>query len=185
MGDLRSGANHVLVLPHATCEPSGSRESSAGVGITCLVPFDLVPPVPLVRTMGTPVLWTAMPEAPVHEHGDRLSSKHDVGSTVQIFQWARMHAVTKPKTMEGATQRKFRSRVLAWQSLHPSSNTGRRGEGLPPLLRHATTVSLPRRLALAYRPRSAWSDFGGLLGASPPFVDAPLGRSAESRGAHL
>ena len=111
MFDLERDAGCVgayRTLPH----PQGLEPSSAGEGIgagvmLAVAPHLVEPQVGVGSVEGRPAVGrAAMPEAPINEHRQSCTRKHDVWGTA--FRQGAVEAVPEPKRVKRATEFAFR-----------------------------------------------------------------------------
>jgi hypothetical protein len=84
--DCRKAGGHrvgCLVLPDPDHLPACVPKRGVVASVSCLVAFDLLPPVIGVRPWSSQVLWTAVPETTVDEDRDPLDREHHIWTAPQ------------------------------------------------------------------------------------------------------
>jgi len=94
------GVGWGLVFPYPYYEPTILLQSAVGILIPALVRFDLLAPKFGVRFGLCAVNWTPMPEAAIHEDGNLLLSKEDIGFAVEIGQGSHIGLVFQAELVE-------------------------------------------------------------------------------------
>lgn len=69
------------MFPDPHRQPPGLLQQAVGLGIPRAIPLDLVSPELLVRSRPPAVKRAAVPEAPIHEHGNPYTRKGDVSGS--------------------------------------------------------------------------------------------------------
>ncbi len=111
------------VLPDAHRRPSSPPELLVCVPVPLHVPLDLLRPVPGVGAVSTnAMLRTTVPEAAVDEHCHLYSREDDVRLPTEARQWAPVHEVAEPPSVELSAQRQLWSGVLPGQAAHLASH---------------------------------------------------------------
>lgn len=118
------------MLPHPDHDPPRVVQLGIVDPVTLYVSSDLCAPVGGVGSRARSVLWTAMPEAAVHEYGNLLAAKDDVRATSQPLHRRGVNAIAEPPPMKLRAQGKLRPSVALAVALHSGSygwGGGRRG----------------------------------------------------------
>ena len=125
--DPACGICRWLVLPHPNHGPSRVVQLGIVEPVTLYVSSDLRAPVGGVGSRARSVLWTPVPEAAVHEHGNLLAAKDDVRPTSQSLHWRCVNAIAEAPPMKLRAQGKLRTSVALAVALHRCSDGGRGG----------------------------------------------------------
>jgi len=73
------------MFPNSQDGPTVLSQTPADSAVATAIALDLPIPVRYIRTWRTLAFGTAMPEAAIHENGEALQRKNEIGLTGQIL----------------------------------------------------------------------------------------------------
>jgi hypothetical protein len=89
-----------LVLPNAHHSPARRHQGAVVTSIPLDIALELCLPIRLVLRGRCTVLGAAVPEAPIHEHREPLTSEDHVGATPESRERRIVNSETKPSSVE-------------------------------------------------------------------------------------
>jgi hypothetical protein len=92
------------MLPDSDNGPAGHFKLTVGVCVALTVASDLRLPIPIVDPRLVAVVWAAVPEAAIDEHGHARTREDDIDGPAQPVKGPTMDEIAETKPMEGPTQ---------------------------------------------------------------------------------